>query len=86
MARERISFTTCNLYNLNRPGLPIYTGDGWTGAQYDAKIAWLGAALDVMRADVMGFQELWHIGALDDALMAAGLRCRRALGLAGGRA
>lgn len=73
MAREQISFTTCNLFNLNMPGLPIYQGDGWTQEQYDDKISWLGIALEVMAADVIGFQELWHVGALDDALMAAGL-------------
>ncbi len=73
MARERLSFSTCNLYNLNQPGLPVYSGDGWTPEEYDRKIAWLGSALGYMYSDVFGFQELWHKDALSDALVSAGL-------------
>jgi endonuclease/exonuclease/phosphatase family metal-dependent hydrolase len=73
MAREQVSFTTCNLLNLNEPGLPLYGQDGWTQAQYNTKIEWLGWALRSMKADVFGFQELWHAKSLDAALKAAGL-------------
>lgn len=73
MARSTVSFTTCNLYNLNEPGRPIYSGDGWTEEEYRAKTEWLGAALRRMEADVIGFQELWHARSLEVALDKAGL-------------
>lgn len=74
MASQLISFATCNLYNLNLPGKPVYTdADGWTEEQYNAKISWLGRALATMQADVFGFQELWHADALDEVLAQAQL-------------
>jgi endonuclease/exonuclease/phosphatase family metal-dependent hydrolase len=73
MARSKISFTTCNLFNLNEPGLPLYDQDGWTEEQYQDKVDWLGRALKVMQADVFGFQELWHAKSLEACLEAAGL-------------
>lgn len=66
-ARTKISFATCNLYNLNLPGLPIYRdSDGWSAEQYEAKIDWLSETIATMDADCWGFQELWH----EDALQA----------------
>jgi endonuclease/exonuclease/phosphatase family metal-dependent hydrolase len=74
MARTQVSFATCNLYNLNRPGLRLYRDqDGWSQDEYDKKIAWTARALNTMRADVWGFQELWHADALADVFAAAGL-------------
>jgi 23S rRNA U2552 (ribose-2'-O)-methylase RlmE/FtsJ len=73
MARTTVSFTTCNLYNLNEPDLPMYGAAGWTQDQYEAKIAWLGMALRRMQADVYGFQELWHADSLEAAIARAGL-------------
>ena len=73
MARDKVSFTTCNLLNLNEPGLPLYSQSGWTQAQYDSKIEWLGRALKTMRADVFGFQELWNGDSLAAVLESAGL-------------
>ncbi|WP_193336801.1 endonuclease/exonuclease/phosphatase family protein [Devosia beringensis] len=71
---QLLSFTTCNLYNLNLPGKAIYSdADGWTTDQYNAKIAWLGRSLTDMRADVFGFQELWHADALADLMARAGI-------------
>lgn len=73
MARSKISFTTCNLFNLNEPGLKLYDQPGWTQQQYDAKVAWLGAAMKIMKADIFGFQELWHEASLKACIEAAGL-------------
>lgn len=74
MSQNTVSFTSFNLYNLNRSGLAIYNDtDGWDADVYGRKIAWTAQVLNVMRADVFGFQELWHAGALEDALEAAGL-------------
>jgi predicted extracellular nuclease len=74
MATRSVSFTTFNLFNLNEPGLPVYTDkDGWTQAEYDLKIAWTARMLLEMRADVFGFQELWHTQSLQAAVDSAGL-------------
>jgi endonuclease/exonuclease/phosphatase family metal-dependent hydrolase len=74
MAGKTVSFTTFNLFNLNEPGLPIYSdADGWTQAEYDLKIAWTARMLREMQADVIGFQEVWHAASIDAALKASGL-------------
>ncbi|MGL4234859.1 endonuclease/exonuclease/phosphatase family protein, partial [Tabrizicola sp.] len=74
MAGKTVSFTTFNLFNLNEPGLPIYSdANGWSQADYDLKIAWTARMLQEMRADVFGFQEVWHGASIDAALKAAGL-------------
>ncbi len=66
--RTQLSFATCNLYNLNAPGLRIYSdSDGWSQEEYDKKIAWTASVLEKLKSDVYGFQELWHRGALEDA-------------------
>ncbi len=60
-ARKQLSFATCNLFNTNEPGLPMYRdASGWTEEQYDKKVEWIGRAIATVDADVWGFQELWH--------------------------
>ena len=62
-ARTQFSVSTMNLYNLNRPGLPVYSDrDGWSDAEYAAKIAWTGRQIADQASDVWGLQELWHEG------------------------
>ena len=74
MARTRVSFATCNLLNLNEPGLPMYGDrDGWSQQEYDLKITWMARALSAMKADVWGFQELWHADSLKRCFAQAGL-------------
>ncbi|MEH6720580.1 MAG: endonuclease/exonuclease/phosphatase family protein [Aurantimonas endophytica] len=74
MARARLSFTTFNLLNLNRPGLPLYkSSKPWTLEEYDAKIDYTARQLKTLRSDVYGFQELWHGDALVDVLSGAGM-------------
>lgn len=58
--RTQVSFATCNLLNINEPGLPLYSSAGWTEEQYDRKVDWLSRAIQTVDADVWGFQELWH--------------------------
>ena len=73
-ARTQLSFATCNLFNLNQPGLRIYRdSDGWSQAEYDKKITWTASVLQSAISDVFGFQELWHRDALKAAFGAAGL-------------
>lgn len=69
MERDRFSVCTFNLFNLNKPGLPIYTDkNGWTQSEYDGKINWVKFNIEVLRPDIFGFQELWHADALKQAL------------------
>jgi len=73
-ARRELSFATCNLFNINEPGLPMYRdATGWTQEQYDKKIEWLAWSLKFVNADVWGFQELWHRKSLVNAFKKAKL-------------
>jgi predicted extracellular nuclease len=74
MSRTKITFATCNLYNLNEPGVRIYSDlNGWSQEEYDKKIKWTAQIINSIRADVWGFQELWHADSLDRALAESGL-------------
>lgn len=74
MNLKQLSIGTFNLFNLNEPGLPIYTDrNGWTQAEYELKIAWTAHQLRLLKADVFGFQELWHAASLERALQSSGL-------------
>lgn len=74
MKLRELSIATFNLYNLNEPGKPLYTDrDGWSEEAHARKIAWTAHQLTVLKADVFGFQELWHAESMRRALALAGL-------------
>ncbi|MBN2411221.1 endonuclease/exonuclease/phosphatase family protein [candidate division KSB1 bacterium] len=74
MPRTKISFATCNLYNMNIPGQPIYTDqDGWDEDAYKKKVDWTASVISTLSADVWGFQELWHKTSLNDIFVKAKL-------------
>ncbi|HSI59758.1 MAG TPA: endonuclease/exonuclease/phosphatase family protein [Ideonella sp.] len=74
MNLKTLSIATFNLYNLNEPGLALYSDrDGWTEVEYGKKIAWTAAQLTMLEADVVGFQELWHKASLAAVVEEAGL-------------
>ncbi|NCJ05635.1 endonuclease/exonuclease/phosphatase family protein [Synechococcales cyanobacterium C] len=74
MLSRTISFTSFNLYNLNEPNLPMYGNQsGWTPEMVERKVIWSAAMLQRAKADVFGFQELWHIDTLARAMDQAGL-------------
>ena len=74
MNLRELSFATFNLYNLNQPGLPIYTdADGWTEAEHAMKLRWTAHQIQLMKADVFGLQELWHAQSMQQALDSSGL-------------
>ncbi|MCH9639744.1 MAG: endonuclease/exonuclease/phosphatase family protein [Betaproteobacteria bacterium] len=65
MARTKLSFATCNLYNLNEPGLRLYSdADGWSQDEYNQKISWMTNLITNLETDVWAFQELWHTKSL----------------------
>lgn len=71
---KSLSFATFNLYNLNEPGLPIYTGDGWSVEEYNKKLGWTSFSIGMLEADVFGFQELWHTRSLENVFAQSTLR------------
>ncbi|WP_372659661.1 endonuclease/exonuclease/phosphatase family protein [Hydrogenophaga sp.] len=74
MNLRTLTIASCNLYNLNLPGLRMYTdSNGWTEAEYQRKIRWTAQQLLALDADLIGLQELWHEDALAAVLVAAGL-------------
>ena len=70
-----LTLATFNLKNLTLPGEKIYFGSKpvYTAAEYKAKIKWIGERLKEMDADIIGFQELWKVKALQEAFKSAGL-------------
>lgn len=75
MARTQVSFATCNLYNINLPGLKMYRdSDGWSDEEFDLKIQWMSSLIGRVDADIWGFQELWHYQALEQVFERAELR------------
>lgn len=74
MGDKDISFGSFNLLNLQVPGQAVYRdADGWDEGIYDKKVAWSGAALKRIAADVVAFQELWAREALSAVLRNAGM-------------
>lgn len=63
---------TFNLFNLVLPDTPYYGHNVYDQETYEQKIAWVSGQLKAMEADVVGFQEVFHLDALREALRAAG--------------
>ncbi len=74
MPRTKVSFATCNLFNLNEPGERMYRdANGWSQDEYDKKIEWTSRSVAELNADVWGFQELWDARSLDRVFADSGL-------------
>ena len=69
------SVATFNLKNLALPGRKIYTSTSavYKPEEYLMKVSWVARRLVDMDADVIGFQELWDVQALQDCFAKAGL-------------
>ncbi|PSN10697.1 alpha-1,4 polygalactosaminidase [filamentous cyanobacterium CCT1] len=68
MERNQFRIGTFNLNNLMLPDREFYPGEAHSQADYLKKLAWIGAQLDRMTVDICGFQEVFHRGALKEAL------------------
>ncbi|NHZ88858.1 endonuclease/exonuclease/phosphatase family protein [Massilia sp. CCM 8733] len=67
--QQEIRFATFNLYNLAPPGVQLYDNLlPSTPEQYEAKLNWTARQIDLLYADVIGFQEIFSQAALLDAL------------------
>jgi endonuclease/exonuclease/phosphatase family metal-dependent hydrolase len=68
MERNQFRVGTFNLRNLMLPDREFYRGEAYSKDDYLKKITWIGAQIDRMAVDIVGFQEVFHRGALKEAL------------------
>ena len=67
--QQEIRFATFNVCNLAPPGARLYDNLApSTAEEYEAKIAWTAHQIDLLGADVIGFQEVFCQAALAEAL------------------
>jgi endonuclease/exonuclease/phosphatase family metal-dependent hydrolase len=67
--QQEIRFATFNVCNLAPPGVKVYDNlEPSTSEEYEAKIAWIAHQVDMLAADVIGFQEVFSQAALAEAL------------------
>lgn len=59
---------TFNLFNLVAAKQKYYGSRVYSPENYQKKIRWSAAQLDTMKADIVGFQEVFHTEALEDLL------------------
>ena len=63
---------TFNLRNLARPNFQFYpNSEPYDDRTYAAKCAWTAMQIDKMNADVIVFQEVFHVSALEDVVRAS---------------
>jgi endonuclease/exonuclease/phosphatase family metal-dependent hydrolase len=66
---QETRFATFNLYNLAPPGAVLYANLApLTVEQYEEKLNWSAQQLDLLDADIVGFQEVFSQAALDQVL------------------
>src|SRR4051812_23424099 len=67
--QQEIRFATFNLYNLAPAGARLYDNlVPFTTEQYEAKLAWSARQIDLLDADVIGFQEVFSQATLKEVL------------------
>jgi endonuclease/exonuclease/phosphatase family metal-dependent hydrolase len=67
--QQEIRFATFNVCNLAPPGAKLYDNlVPTTQAEYEAKLAWTARQIDLLDADVIGFQEIFSQASLKAAL------------------
>lgn len=67
--QQELRFATFNAFNLAPPGVKLYDNLApSTPEQYEAKLDWTARQIDLLDADVIGFQEIFSQEALRAAL------------------
>lgn len=67
--QQEIRFATFNVCNLAPPGMKLYDNlPPSTPQEYEAKLAWTARQIDLLDADVIGFQEIFSQATLKEAL------------------
>lgn len=67
MSSHRFRLATFNLCNLALPNTPFYR-EAYSPEIYRRKTTWIANQLQKMRADIIGFQEVFHAEALQEIL------------------
>jgi len=68
----QVKVASFNLMNLALPGKDYYPKQRYSRQSYEDKISWTKDQLVKMDADIVGFQEVFHKKALEDAVKASG--------------
>ncbi|MFM7428028.1 MAG: endonuclease/exonuclease/phosphatase family protein [Elainella sp.] len=68
MNQRNFRVGTFNLCNMALPDQVFYSRERYSQADYDRKLRWVAGQLDQMRADIVGFQEVFQSKALQQAL------------------
>lgn len=68
MSRKNFRVGTFNLCNLALPHIAYYGHEQYSAEDYARKQRWTAVQLDRMRADIVGFQEVFHPQALQETL------------------
>ncbi len=68
MGSKLFRIGTFNVFNLALPGVAYYGDRAYTPDEYRKKQAWITEQLNRMRADIVGFQEVFHEQALQEVL------------------
>lgn len=67
--QQEIRFATFNAFNLAPPGTRCYDNlEPCTPEEYEAKLDWTAQQLDLLNADVIGFQEIFSQACLQEVL------------------
>jgi len=67
--QEELRFATFNAFNLAPPGARLYDNLApFTAEEYEAKLDWTAHQLDLINADVIGFQEIFSQSVLKEVL------------------
>lgn len=67
--QQEIRFATFNVCNLAPPGMKLYDNlPPSTQEQYEAKVAWTARQVDLLGADLIGFQEIFSQAVLKEVL------------------
>ena len=68
MVSPKLNIGTFNLLNLSLPGVEFYRKRSYDQFTYSKKLSWISNQLEKMNADIIGFQEVFHIEALEELL------------------
>jgi len=67
--QQEIRFATFNTFNLAPPGMRCYENlEPCTHEEYEAKLDWTAHQIDLLNADVIGFQEIFSQATLKEVL------------------
>jgi endonuclease/exonuclease/phosphatase family metal-dependent hydrolase len=82
MALRRFKIGTFNLANLVLPNVTYYNNERYSQSKYQKKLAWCAEQLRRMDADVVGFQEVFHLQALQELTDKSGRFANATVGVA----